>query len=107
MVLKILKHIKRSSKNVGFRIESLLYITNIINQTNKEQEVQICIGGQSGEIQLYEIEQQQHQRNIKIKSLQTFPNEHLALYSITSLLQLNEKTLISSSNSPMYCTSNL
>ena len=69
----------------------------MLNQNKQEEH--ICIGGWNGQIHLYEVQQQQHQRNIKIKSLQTFPNEHLALYSITSLLQLNENTLISSSNS--------
>ena len=47
---------------------------------------------------MYEIQQQQQQQQFKTttKLLQTFPQEHLS-YWITSLVQLNPNTLISSS----------
>jgi hypothetical protein len=83
-----IKTIKRSSKYVGFCITSLLYIIN-----NKQE--QICIGGGNGQIQLYEIQQQQQQINFKL--IQTFPKEHSSSHSITCLLQINPNTLVSSS----------
>ncbi len=71
---------------------SLLYISNA-NQ-NKEQEEQICIGGEEGEIHLYQIQQQIKTTTTKL--LQIFPLEHPSSYDITSLLQLNPNTIVSS-----------
>jgi hypothetical protein len=52
---------------------------------------------------LYEIQQQQQQQNFNFKLLQTFPQEHSDHY-ISSLIQLNPRTLISSSYSELsYC----
>jgi hypothetical protein len=48
---------------------------------------------------LYSIQQQQQQINFKL--IQTFPQEHPS-YSITSLIQLNPNTLVSSSYSPSF-----
>jgi hypothetical protein len=48
----------------------------------------------NGQIQLYEIQQQQ--KHINWKLVQTFPQEH-PLNEISSLLQLNPNTLVSSS----------
>jgi hypothetical protein len=59
--------------------------------TNNEQ---ICIGCDEGQIQLYSIQQQQQQINCKL--IQTFPQEHSSSYSITSIIQINPNTLISS-----------
>jgi len=89
------KKTKRSSSlstNVGFKIWSLLYIPNQFS--NKEQ---ICIGGNGGQIQLYEIQQQQ------INLIQKFPKEHSSHDFITSLIQINSNTLVSAS----YSTSSL
>jgi hypothetical protein len=47
-----------------------------------------------GQIQLYSIQQQ-----INCKLIQTFPQEHPSSHDITSLLQINPNTLISSSDS--------
>jgi len=62
------------------------------NGNNKEQ---ICVGGRTGEIQLYEIEQQQQpQPQTRINLIQTFPKEHPS-YPVFSLIQPNQSTLIS------------
>ncbi len=63
-----------------FTVRSRSRFKNERNTVIEEQEEQICIGVQSGEIQFSKIEQQQRRRNIKIKSLQTFPNEHLCAF---------------------------
>ncbi len=52
------------------------------------------IGRDEGQIQLYEFEQQQQTRLLKL--VQRFPNEHSS-FNITSLIQLNHKTLVSCS----------
>ena len=51
------------------------------------------IGRDEGQIQLYEFEQQQ---NRMLKLIQRFSNEHSS-FNITSLIQLNHKTLVSCS----------
>jgi len=66
----------------------LLYIPE--NTDNNEQ---ICIGGRYGQIELYEIEQRQIKTTTDL--LQTFPQEHSS-FNISSLIHLNENTLISS-----------
>jgi hypothetical protein len=66
------------------------------NTNNKEE--QICIGTEEGQIQLYSIQQQQQQQ-INFKLIQTFPQEHPSSYYITSIIQINPNTLISSSSS--------
>jgi hypothetical protein len=60
----------------------------------------------NGQIQLYEIQQQQ--KHINWKLVQTFPQEH-PLNEISSLLQLNPNTLVSSSawSSPSSNTDNV
>ena len=69
-----MKYRSSSSTNAGFNIRSLLYNPKQ-NQNNYEQ---LCIGGWNGEIQLYEIQQQQ-----QIKLVQTFPQEHTSFYYIS------------------------
>jgi hypothetical protein len=81
-----------SSTNVGFRITSLLYIQN---QNKQEEHEQICIGSNGGVIKLYSIQQQQQ---INFKLIQTFPKEHPSSCYISSILQINPNTLVSSSS---------
>jgi hypothetical protein len=50
-----------------------------------------------GQLQLYEIQQQQQQINFKL--IQTFSKKHPSGYSITSLIQINPDTLVSASDS--------
>jgi len=61
----------RSSKNVGFSITSLLFLSKNNNNKN-DNEQQILIGRDEGQIQLYEFEQQQQTRLLKL--VQRFPN---------------------------------
>ena len=64
---------------------ALLYAS--INNQNE----QIFVGGDKGEMHLYEIEQQ-----TKVNLMQTFPTEHPSRCWISSFLQPSENTLISS-----------
>jgi hypothetical protein len=84
-----------NANKVNIQISTLLFITN---NDNKEEDGQICIGGQNGEIHLYKIDKGQMKFTTTRTLLQEFPNVHKS-FSINSLIQLNETTLISSSDS--------
>ena len=74
--------------NVGFVVTTLLFLPS-----NKAEEDKICIGGQRGKIHLYKID-----KEMKLTLSQKFPNEHNSI-SISSLLDFDSNTLISSARS--------
>ena len=74
--------------NVGFVVTTLLFLPS-----NKAEEDKICIGGQRGKIHLYKID-----KEMKSTLSQKFPNKHNSL-SISSLLDFDSNTLISSAES--------
>jgi len=63
----------------------------LLYASSNNQSEQIFVGGDKGEIHLYEIEQQ-----TKVNLMQTFPTEHPSRCCISSFLQQSENTLISS-----------
>jgi hypothetical protein len=69
----------------------------MLSSNNKEQDDTICVGeGRgNGEIHLYKMDSKEQ---AKFTLLQKFPKEHVD-QSITSLLELNQTTLVSSSSS--------
>jgi hypothetical protein len=63
----------------------------LLYASSNNQSEQIFVGGDKGEIHLYEIEQQ-----TKVNLMQTFPTEHPSRCWISSFLRPSENTLISS-----------